>query len=86
MIKYLKDFSVHIGVMTLVGMMIWSISTGRAAGNFESEVRANTEFRHKSLPKIEQVPVLESEMKSVKEDVKYTRRAVDEIKNLLLNR
>ncbi len=73
MIKTLKDYSIHIGIATLIALVVWALATGRLAGNWESKVLANEkDIGDNKLSiisiekKIEVVPVLKNAIYRIK--------------------
>lgn len=76
MVKKIKEHSFEIGIVTLVLLVTWALTTGRTAGNWESKVIANESDIEKNAftiesieKKIEPIPVLESQYTILKEDI-----------------
>ncbi len=79
MLKRLKNYTLHIGIGTLIVLVLWALATGRSAGNFESEVHANTEYREEHKEDIKQIPVMMEAISTLKEDVQYIRAGIDSL-------
>ena len=84
---------IHISIGTIITIILFIIamlsgilSFGQNAGGFEAEVKQNTKTILEYRPFIQQIPVMKESIKNLKDDVSYTRKGVDDIKRLLINK
>jgi len=85
-IIHLSIGSVVAALIILVGILTGVLSFGRSAGGFESKIESHEKWIEEADPLIRRVPVIEEAVTTLKEDVRYTRQGVDEIKGLILKK
>jgi hypothetical protein len=86
-----KIIGFSIGTVVAIGLVLLAMiggifRFGNVAGGYEATVQAHGDKWDIYEPDIKEIPVLQESVNTLKDDVKYTRQGVDDIKNLLLNR
>lgn len=78
--KLLRQYPVTFTVATLVAILFGLLAFGRSAGGFEARVNANTQAIEKHEEQIKKIPVIESVLGDIRDDVGEMR---SDIKTLL---
>ena len=84
--EFLKNHTLNIGFGILVTIVAWAFISGRIATHFETQIKSNTTWINKHEESVNSIPVIQAEIKNIKENSSKTLDSVNRIEDILIKR